>query len=366
MGDLISPDQIGAWLSANGDALLMWGGGALALVVTVLGVVAAKRGHVDRVSVLVATSLVLAFSAEGMFEVARERLGLPVKLAALLFIVAEAAMVAAATRAHKHWKRLGVLGPNGRMVWWIAIPAGVIVGLNGKSLVEVLLRFGLPLLAAGLWWMGYQPDEPPGDSNGPGARRAKSGRWRWTPRRIGVHLGLIDPTDADLNQVHAERLTRRMVSLDRKRSNGASWLRGRRTARLEKLSELATPEMVAEAALRRQRSRNIVSLMAADPRKPDPVDQNGDLADRAGDRSPDGGRPRPRRALEPTEEQDRAAARALYLESLRTAMPISEARLGEQFGRGRSWGRARIQEARGEVATGEFPIIRDAEPEQAR
>lgn len=76
-----------------------------------------------------------------------------------------------------------------------------------------------------------------------------------------------------------------------------------------------------------------------------------------------------RRTPEPTEEQDRAAAREMWRESWYASTPLAAAELARRFGRDRNpkWGAARIAEVRAAIGdTGEIPIITEEIPEGAR
>ena len=57
--------------------------------------------------------------------------------------------------------------------------------------------------------------------------------------------------------------------------------------------------------------------------------------------------PPPARPARLAEDQDAIAARAAYRKSVRIGRPLSDRKLGEQFGRGRTWGANRITEVDG-------------------
>ncbi|HZM83031.1 MAG TPA: hypothetical protein VFC19_45520 [Candidatus Limnocylindrales bacterium] len=237
-------DRISAWWQANWPMLRVPVGAVLALVLLVLLARRVRTSGVSAVAASIATPLVLAWEAQGVFTLAR-MMGVPVAPAVVLSGVTGAVLVTLASRAHEHYKRHNTLGPNGRLVWVVATPMGLVVALSAHSLAEGALRIILPLLAATVWWSQYLPDEPHGIT---GTQRR--GTWRWTPRRIGVTLGLLDPTDMDLDQVHAERQVRRLTATAHKLHHGGRIWRGLRAARLRRLGLLATAEMVAEVARR--------------------------------------------------------------------------------------------------------------------
>ena len=206
-------DTLNALWRSFGYQLVLVGLVVTAIVLTVTLLVAHRRGHTNQWVARVASVAVLALSAEGMWVVARERLHLPVVLAAGVFFVAEALMVSAALQARRHYERTterdedgrlirpGHPGPHGRAVWVIAAVAGGIVALNSKSAVEAPLRLALPLAAAYMWQLALTAD---------GTARP-AGSWRWTPRRLLVRLGAIDPTEQDLTTADRERRTTTMT-----------------------------------------------------------------------------------------------------------------------------------------------------------
>lgn len=254
------------WLNRHGSDLLIPAGALLGLVLAFLIRRAVRTGHAAGLAVGVAVLLATAFSAEGMYEVAREQLGLPWYLAAGLFVVAEAAMLASAVRAGELHKATGSLGMHGRFVWIIAGAAGVIVSLNGRNLVEVLLRLLLPLLVAGLWWMGYQ-------TSATRERAADAITWTLSPRRILVRLGLAEAGERDVIAVSRDRHTDRLTVTAHRVHHGWQVLRPLRSARLRRLALRADDAMVAEVQARITRVHRITTLTA-----PGAVERPADIA----------------------------------------------------------------------------------------
>ncbi|MEQ7008494.1 hypothetical protein ABN028_20170 [Actinopolymorpha sp. B17G11] len=254
-------DTLTAVWRAHGYQLVLVGLVVTAIVLTLTLVVAHRRGHTNQWVARVASVAVLALSAEGMWVVARERLHLPVVLAGAVFFVAEALMVSAALQARRHYERTterdtdgrlirpGHPGPHGRAVWVIAAVAGGIVALNSKSAVEVPLRLALPLAAAYMWQLALTAD---------GTTRP-AGAWRWTPRRLLVRLGAIDPTEADLTTADRERRTTTMTVTARRVHSGARPA-GWHLMRLQRLAANADPAMVAEVARRVRQAHRVREL----------------------------------------------------------------------------------------------------------
>ncbi len=243
---VIDFDAVMAWWAAYWPTLRLPAAIVLAGVLLILLWRKARHSRLSMVVGNIAAPLVLVWEAQGVFELAR-LMKVPTPMALVLSGVGAAVLITVAARAHEHWKRYGNLGPNGRLLWRIAVPMGVVVALSASSLAEAAARIALPVLAATVVMSRYLPDEPEGQP-----RQQQRGTWRWTPRRVGVALGLLDPTDADLSQVHAERQIRRLTETAHKlhHGTGKGLLHRMRAARLRRLGLLATPEMVAEVQRR--------------------------------------------------------------------------------------------------------------------
>lgn len=247
-------DEFMAWLAADGQRLVLPGLG-LAITVLIFAIWKSFKIGIDRVTLAVATTLVLAFSAEGFFEVLNESLALPAAMALLFAVIGESLGIRFARLAHMHHLKHGVLGPNGRRVWYVAVIFGVIVAFNGQNWVERMLRLALPLLGALLWSSGYLADEPPGE------RRDAAITWRWHPRRLAVLMGIIEPGERDLATVHRERLIRALTATAHGFHHGKRFKRLRRR-RLRRLALLADDGVVDEVAARIQRVHHIEHLTA--------------------------------------------------------------------------------------------------------
>lgn len=258
---LVSPAELWAWLTDNALALVIPAGAIAVVVLLVLLVRAIRRGTADTWAVAFSTLTALGFSAEGMYEVTREKLTeLPISVAAVLFLVGEAAMLASMVRAHRHFHRVNPvtgepnrnLGKHGRFVWVIALTLGFVVSLNSSNVVEYAVRLSMPVLAAGMWWMGYADDVT--------RTTGQATTWRWHPRRIAIALGIIEPGDGDLATVHRERHIRRMTALAHKLHTGSARFASRRAARLARLALAADADMVTEVSARVHRAHSVVTL----------------------------------------------------------------------------------------------------------
>ncbi|MFI1197672.1 hypothetical protein ACH4T9_31050 [Micromonospora sp. NPDC020750] len=153
-----------------------------------------------------AVVIAIALSAEGMWEVATERMHFGPDKALLLFAFAELAMMRSARRARAKVAKSKRPGVYGVMVWSIALGSGVIASLNAPNAAEFGVRLAAPALVAGQWWADLLDDL----REKLGGERQES-NWILTPQRVGVWLGLLKPGAADdLSDVYRQR---RIVAL---------------------------------------------------------------------------------------------------------------------------------------------------------
>lgn len=252
----MTPAEALAWLSDNGSRLIIPVGAGTLLILTWLLRRALKRGKGDTLATGLAVAIATVFSAEGMYEVATERLGFTPYFALVIFAAAEAAMLASAVRAGRLHTKTGSLGIHGCAVWAIAVCAGVIVSLNSASVVEFPVRLGMPILVAALWWLGYQNE----------ATRTKlAGAISWTvsPRRILVWLHLAEPGDVTVSDAATERLTQRMtVAGFRLHATTNAKAKARKTLKLQLMALKADDEVADEVAARIARAYSIVDRTA--------------------------------------------------------------------------------------------------------
>jgi hypothetical protein len=249
-----------AWCTANWEALRLTGGGLLALIL-LLALWRKTRHHkLSTIAGSIAAPLVLLWEAQGVYELA-VKMRMPHVMALLVSGVGAAVLVTIAARAHEHWLLHGNLGPNGRLLWRIAVPMGIVVALSATSLAEAGGRLLLPVLAATVVMSRYLPDEPDGK---PSRSNEAGGSWRWTPRRIGISLGWIVPDDADLATVHEEHRVRQLttVRLKLEHTTPGTVTYRRRQSKLDKLALLATDAMTREVATRISRVHHFVALTA--------------------------------------------------------------------------------------------------------
>jgi hypothetical protein len=244
----------------------------VAVVVTAVVTVARSRQRDRWVAGLTAV-VVLAWTSEGLWEVARFTLGLPLGFAVMTFFVYEAMMLTCALQAERHRKHHPSPGPAGRYVWVLAGTTATVVALNAASLVEALLRFTLPLAAAGLWWVGItaeRADDPDKVKQLRVAERARrEAIWAISWRRLLVAVGLMRPGAQTLSEAERERRIRQMVTAaDQLHTAGPGSRRAARALqRLRKLARLASANDIAAVRARVARTTRIAELImpAADP-----------------------------------------------------------------------------------------------------
>lgn len=238
------------------------------LVVHAIVKMVRSRQQARLVSTLTAV-IVLAWTSEGLWEVARDTLGLPVAFAVMTFFVFEAMMITAGLQAEEHRRRYGTPGRAGRYVWVLAAGTATVVGLNSATLVEGALRLLLPLLAAGLWWVGITaPRES--DTTEILARRAEeeqrqAATWAITPRTLLVRIGWMRPRAQTTTEAEQEYKVRRMVvHADRLQSAGPRSLLGSWAAhRLRRLARQASEADVIAVVDQVTRAAGIEALIRA-------------------------------------------------------------------------------------------------------
>lgn len=264
--DLIR-DQASALWADHGLALLI-GLGVIVVALVILSVFKIIRSRQrDRWIDGLAALVVLAWTSEGLWEVAYFTLGVPLGFSIMTFIVFEALMVSSALQAEQHRRRHPSPGPAGYFVWALAAATATVVALDATTLVEAVLRFTLPLAAAGRWWAGItaeREDDPPEvRQQREQARRRREATWGLTRRRALVALGVMRPGAETVHEAERERRIRRMVSAAVRlySAEPESW-RGRRARRrLCNLARLATAHDITAVRARVDRATRVAELV---------------------------------------------------------------------------------------------------------
>ncbi|SDT38179.1 hypothetical protein [Actinoplanes derwentensis] len=188
----------------------------------------------------------LGWSSEAVWEIARVRLGFPLGLTLLLFFIFESMLTLAMIRAKRHMRDHGWPGRSGTTAWTIAACMALVALAASDSFAEAVLRMVIPLLVVKQWWDGLV--------GGAAKRPADASTWRWTPRRVLLALGAIEPGDRDVQSVHREQLTQQMTRLYHRYKHGSARLQTRRAARLARLSLTADDAIITEVQRRGDRA----------------------------------------------------------------------------------------------------------------
>jgi hypothetical protein len=219
---------------------------AALLVVTIAWRKLRRHQQPDKPLSRVAMLIGLAWSSEAIWELTGRIDGMPTPVRALIFTALEVMLVISMMRAERHVRERGWPGRSGKTAWIIAsVMAAVAAGIS-SSLAEACIRAAIPLLLTLQWWDGVVKE---------GAEKpAWVTSWRWTPRRLLLWLGAIEPGDRDVDTIHRERLTQQMVRLEftRRHGNGRSPVRAAR--KLARLSLSADDEMIGEVRARVDRA----------------------------------------------------------------------------------------------------------------
>lgn len=194
----------------------------------------------------VAMLIGLAWSSEAIWELTGRIDGMPTPVRVLIFTVLEVLLVISMMRAERHVRERGWPGRSGKTAWIIAsVMAAVAAGIS-SSFAEACIRASIPLLLTLQWWDGVVKE---------GAEKpAWVTSWRWTPRRLLLWLGAIEPGDRDVDTIHRERLTQQMVRLEFARRHGKGRRKEGAARKLARLSLSADDEMIGEVRARVDRA----------------------------------------------------------------------------------------------------------------
>ncbi|MCW2899193.1 MAG: hypothetical protein JWO67_1458 [Streptosporangiaceae bacterium] len=245
-------DQLGKLWADHQAAIVLGVGAVIVVLLAVVGWRFYRSGAKSKWVGGVAAVTVLAWTSEGLWQVARNRMHLPLAFAIMTFFVFEAMMIAAGMRAEEHRAAKGVPGPAGRYVWILATCSGFISSLGALVIVEYPLRVILPLLAVGLWWVGITAERDT-DTDEMKAERQRladerEATWTVTPRTILVRLGVMKPGKSSTTEAQREHQIARMVmAADTIAIGGRGAKRARkRLRRLARTADAAMIETVAE------------------------------------------------------------------------------------------------------------------------
>ncbi|GII83608.1 hypothetical protein Ssi03_15980 [Sphaerisporangium siamense] len=181
---------------------------------------AASRGYqkfaanrpAEDILTIVAASIATGVSAQGMWRFSGDVLGFDGPLRLLLFAFIEVAVITSAVRARRNMRENFSAGIDGMAVWVLTGLSAVLSSLDARSLAEAIFRLAAPLVAAWLWERGMAIER----HRITGRSRIK---WRFTPERAMVRMGLAEVSDRTVTEVDAHRrLTRVALAAKRARA----------------------------------------------------------------------------------------------------------------------------------------------------
>jgi hypothetical protein len=261
----VNKDLARFW-AGHGSLIVLIALGAVALFMLVGLLVSWRRKRFNRWVSAVSGVAVLGLSAEGMWMVAVQKLHLAPEVAVCVFFVVEALMLNSATHARAYYKattvrdddgkiiKPGRPGKHGRAVWIIAAVGGTVVAFNAHSVTEFLLRLALPLGWALMWWNELTQDGT--------SESEETSRWRWTPRRLLLWLGAIEPGDRDMKTINRDRLRATMTELRCELEAAPEKKRDKIERKLRKLARDADDSDIAEVGGRVTRAEQVKNLTA--------------------------------------------------------------------------------------------------------
>ncbi|GAA4065952.1 hypothetical protein GCM10022248_37660 [Nonomuraea soli] len=167
---------------------------------------------IEDVLTIVAACIATGVSAQGMWRFSGDVLGLDGPLRLLLFAFIEVAIVTSAVRARRNMRENYSAGIDGIAVWALTCLTAVLSSLDAHSLAEAIFRLAAPLVAAWLWERGMAIERH---------RIRGTGRikWRLTPERMLVRLGLAEVSDRTASEVDAHRRLTRVALAAKKARN---------------------------------------------------------------------------------------------------------------------------------------------------
>ncbi|MCZ7376564.1 hypothetical protein [Micromonospora sp. WMMC250] len=158
------------------------------------------REH-DEVATNLGVLLFLVVTTEGMWEVVRNKLGVPVPLAVAMFAAYDVVIYAQRASALKALAKdkNARIGLYLAIIWGMSIAASITVSFASGNAAVWFLRFFSPLVGAALATQKILA------KRGDGAKRQES-NWIWTPDRLLVKWGWKKPGAVDdLSEVFAQR-----------------------------------------------------------------------------------------------------------------------------------------------------------------
>jgi hypothetical protein len=171
---------------------------------------------------------------------------LPTPIRVALFAVLEVVLIVFMIRAKRNVDTLGNPGRAGRIAWAVAAGMATVAVWTAHNPGEAFLRLLIPIVLTAMWWDGLVPE---------GVKKAAGpSSWRWTPRRLLLWLGALEPGERDVETVHRDRLTQQMTQLEFRRRYGNPNSQKRSAKKLARLSLTADDEIITEVRQRVSRA----------------------------------------------------------------------------------------------------------------
>ena len=235
-------DLFGLVTSASGTQQA-WAAGLLAMLLLVLVVVARKLKlyKLATLGTVVVVGIVLGTTIDGAVKFAHHVLHVSGFEAVFPAVVFESVAIAVAGKARDHAQRYHQ-GPGvwGGRLYLVGMLAGLIVATGATSPGAVAFRFAMPII--GVWLVILELTDDSAD------KPEASTTWRWTPRRLAILLGAIEPGDHDLGTVHRALVVKRMASLRHRIDRGGpltEWRRSRLCAMALRVDDTIIAEVRA-------------------------------------------------------------------------------------------------------------------------
>ncbi len=162
-------------------------------------------------------------------------LAMPIRIT--LFAILEVILGVFMIRAKRNVRETGRPGRAGLFAWLVAVGMSLVAVWTASNPGEAFLRLIVPLLLTSMWWDGLVGET--------GRRDAGLSSWRWTPRRLLLWLGALEPGERDVETVHRDRLTQQMTDLEFRRRAASGKALARVTRKLARLSLSADDEIIA-------------------------------------------------------------------------------------------------------------------------
>lgn len=214
------------------------------LVLLVRALLSWGKGKAAHVVQWLSTGLGLAWSAQGMYDVATdpEHYHLPTQLAIVLCFVFESYLVARMLVAQRYSTDLPRRRRHVQAVWTAGVVMALVVSL-GEGWAQAPARLAVPLLIVYGWYMDLTADDDP-------AQQLET-EWNWTLRKVLVRIGAKKYAKRDQrapNEAERQALRDQLARLGLADEIGVSWLGTalRRRQRLAALIAKSDPEVVAE------------------------------------------------------------------------------------------------------------------------